>query len=99
MRWGRRLRLDPGVGVACWGCFFSEDALDVSLGGLRHEAFPGRVMAPLAGVRAGGRFWFLRKEAVEGFRNTFDHPYELVVRGGQDCALCHKVANGRRGVA
>ena len=29
----------------------------------------------------------------------FDHPHELVVRGGQDRGLCHKVANGCRGVA
>ena len=36
---------------------------------------------------------------MEGFPNTFDHPYELIVHGGQDRALCHKVANGRRGVA
>ena len=36
---------------------------------------------------------------MEGFRDAFDHPHELVVRGGQDRAMCHKVANGRRGVA
>ena len=36
---------------------------------------------------------------MEGFSDAFDHPYELVVRGGRDCALCHKVANGRRGIA
>ena len=36
---------------------------------------------------------------MERFRDVFDHPYELVVRGRQDHALCHKVANGRRGVA
>ena len=29
----------------------------------------------------------------------FYHPYELIVHGGRDHALCHKVANGRRGVA
>ena len=36
---------------------------------------------------------------MEGFRDAFDHPHELVVRGGRDRALCHKVANGRHGVA
>ena len=35
---------------------------------------------------------------MEGFRDAFDHPHELIVRGGRDRALCHKVANGRRGV-
>ena len=35
---------------------------------------------------------------MEGFRDAFDHPHKLVVRGGRDRALCHKVANGRRGV-
>ena len=36
---------------------------------------------------------------MEGFYDAFDHPHELIVRGGWDHALCHKVANGRRGVA
>ena len=36
---------------------------------------------------------------MEGFHDAFDHPYELIVHGGRDHALCHKVANGRRGVA
>ena len=36
---------------------------------------------------------------MEGFCDAFDHPHELVVRGGWDRALCHKVANGRRGIA
>ena len=36
---------------------------------------------------------------MEGFCDAFDHPYELVVRGGRDRALCHKVANNHRGVA
>ena len=99
MRWSCCLRLDPGVGVACWGCFFSGDALDVSLGGLRHEAFPGRVMAPLVGVRAGGRFWFLHEEPVECLRIVFDYLHELTVRGSLDHAQCHEVASGRRGVA
>ena len=29
----------------------------------------------------------------------FNHPHELVVRGRQDHASCHKVANSRRSVA
>ena len=36
---------------------------------------------------------------MEGFCDAFDHPHELVVRGGWDHALRHKVANGCRGVA
>ena len=32
-------------------------------------------------------------------RDAFNHPHELVVRGGRDRALCHKVAKGRCGVA
>ena len=56
-------------------------------------------MTPPAGVRDRVRPRPLHEEAMEGFRDTFDHPYELVVGGRQDRALCHKVANGRRGVA
>ena len=36
---------------------------------------------------------------MERLRDVFDDPHELIVRGGWDHALCHKVANGRRGVA
>ena len=35
---------------------------------------------------------------MERLRDVFDDPHELVVRGGWDHALCHKVANGRHGV-
>ena len=35
---------------------------------------------------------------MEGFCDTFDHPHKLVVRGGRDRALGHKVAYGRRGI-
>ena len=35
---------------------------------------------------------------MEGFYDAFDHPHELVVHGGWDRALGHKVAYGRRGV-
>ena len=56
-------------------------------------------MAPPAGVRARVRPWSLHEEAMEGFHDAFDHHHELVVHGGRDRALRHKVANGRRGVA
>ena len=56
-------------------------------------------MAPPARVRARVRPQTFREEAVEGFCDAFDHPHELVVRGGRDHALGHKVAYGRRGVA
>ena len=36
---------------------------------------------------------------MEGFCDDFDHPHELVVRGGQDHVLGHKVASDRHGVA
>ena len=55
-------------------------------------------MAPPAGVRARVRPRTLRKEAMEGFRDAFDHPHELVVRRGWDHVLGHKVAYGRRGI-
>ena len=36
---------------------------------------------------------------MERFRDVFDHPHELIVRGKKDHVSCHKVANGRRSVA
>ena len=36
---------------------------------------------------------------MERFRDVFDYPHELIARGWQDHASCHKVANGRRSVA
>ena len=36
---------------------------------------------------------------MEGFRDVFDHPHELVVRGWQNHVSCHKVANGCHSVA
>ena len=36
---------------------------------------------------------------MEGFCDTFDHPHEFIVCGGQDHVLCHQVASGHRGVA
>ena len=36
---------------------------------------------------------------MERLRNMFVHPHELIVRGGWDHALRHKVANGLCGVA
>ena len=51
-------------------------------------------MAPPTRVRARVRPRTLCEEAVEGFCDAFDHPHELVVHGGRDRALCHKVAVG-----
>jgi len=56
-------------------------------------------VAPPVGVRARVRPRPLLEEDVEGFHDAFDHPHKLVVCGGWDRALCHKVANSRRGVA
>ena len=56
-------------------------------------------MAPPARVRARVRPQPLHEEAMEGFREAFDHPHELIVHRGQDRASCHKVANDHRGVA
>ena len=36
---------------------------------------------------------------MERLHDVFDHPYELIVRGGWNHMLCHKVANGLCGVA
>ena len=36
---------------------------------------------------------------MERFYDIFDHPHELIVRGGWRRALRHKVANGICGVA
>ena len=98
-RWGRCISFGFATEVACWGSLLRGDAFDVSLGGTRHETFLGGVVAPPAGVRARVRPRPLREEAVEGFREAFDHHHELVVRRGRNRALCHKVAYGRRGVA
>ena len=37
-------------------------------------------------------------EVMERFHDVFDHPHEFIVRGRWNHALCHKVANGRRGI-
>ena len=36
---------------------------------------------------------------MERLHDVFDHPHKLIVRGRQDHALGHKVANGRRSIA
>ena len=36
---------------------------------------------------------------MEILHDMFDHPYELIVHGGWNHLLCHKVANGLCGVA
>jgi len=63
------------------------------------ELVSGGVMAPTSRVRARVQPWPLHEEVVEGFHDAFDHPHELIVCGGRDHALCHKVAYGRRGIA
>ena len=80
-RWGRCLPFSFVAEVAHRASLLHGDAFDVSLGGTRHEALPGGVMAPPAGVRARGRPWLLYEEVVERFRDVFDYPHELVVRG------------------
>ena len=55
-------------------------------------------MAPLAGVRVGGRLSFSREEAVETFHDVFGHPHELIICGGWRHALCHRVVNGLYGI-
>ena len=65
VRWGRCLPFGFIAKVAHWDSLLCGDAFDVSLGGTRHEAFPGGVMAPLAGVRARGQPWLLCEEVVE----------------------------------
>ena len=56
-------------------------------------------MAPPARVSARVQPWLLCEEAVEGFCDAFDHPHKVIICGGQNHALCHKVANGHCGVA
>ena len=36
---------------------------------------------------------------MERLYNVFDHPHKLIVHGGWNHMLCHKVANGLYGVA
>ena len=55
-------------------------------------------MALPVGVRARVQPRTFHEEAMEGLCDAFDHPHELVVRGGQDHAPCHKVAYGHRDV-
>ena len=98
MRWGRCPPFGSITKVAYRGSIIRGDDLDVSIGGTRHETFLRGVMAPPARVRARVRPRSLYKEAMEGFCDAFDHPHELVVHRGWDRTLCHKVANGRRGV-
>ena len=50
-------------------------------------------MASPAGVRARGRLRLLYEEVMERFHDMFNHPQELVVHGGWNHVLRHKVAN------
>ena len=36
---------------------------------------------------------------MEGFRDAFDHPHEVILHRWLNHASCHKVANGRHSVA
>ena len=54
VRWGHYVPLNFITEVAHQGSLLRGDAFDVSLGGTRHEAFLGGVMAPPARVRARG---------------------------------------------
>ena len=53
-RWGRCLPFSFAAKVARWGSLLHGDAFDMPLGGTRHDAVLGGVMAPPAGVRARG---------------------------------------------
>ena len=97
-RWGPCIPLDHVVEVVCWGSPSLMDAIDVSLGGTRHETFSRGVMAPPARVRVRGRLLFSCEKVVEIFHDVFGHPHELVVCGGWRRALLHRVANGLCGV-
>ena len=98
-RWGRCLPLGLIIEAVHWGSILLVDAFDVPLGGTCHEAFTRGVMAPPAGVKARGRLWLLYEEVMERLRDMFDHPHELVVCGGWDHVLRHKVANDLCGIA
>ena len=66
--YGGRVHCSPfgrATEVAHRGGLLPGDTFDVSLGGYRHEAFPGGMMAPPTGVRARVRPWAFRKEAME----------------------------------
>ena len=54
-RWGPCVPLNLVVEVVCWGSPSLANAFDVSLGSTCHETFSRGVMAPPAGVRAGGQ--------------------------------------------
>ena len=75
---GPRLPSGPGVRVGCRGGLPLEDAFDVPLGGFRHEAFPGRVMAPLLELE-------LEDDSGSSVRNlwglyvVFNYPHKLAV--------------------
>ena len=53
-RWGPYIPLDLIVEVIRWGSLSLMDPFDVSLGGTCHKTFMRGMMAPPAGVRAGG---------------------------------------------
>ena len=79
---GPCIPLDLIIKVIRWGSLSLVDAFDVPLGGTCHETFTRGVMAPLAGVRVGGRLRFSYNEVVERLCDIFGHPHELVIHGG-----------------
>jgi hypothetical protein len=64
------------------------DAFDVSLRGIRNEAFTRGVMAPPTGV----------KEVVERFHDVIRHAHELVIRGKRVHASCYEAVDGPRSI-
>ena len=54
VRWGPYIPPDLIIEVIRWGSFFLVDAFDMSLEGTHHETLTRGVMAPPAGVKAGG---------------------------------------------
>ena len=97
-RWGRYLPFGIIVEVVRRGSLLLGDAFDVPLKGVCHEAFMRGVMAPPTGVRARGQLWLLYEEIMERLYDVFNYPHELIIHGGWDHALHHKVANGLCGV-
>ena len=80
-RWGSCIPLDLVIEVVGRGSLLV-DALDMPFEGTCHETFTRGVMAPPTGVRARERLWLLYEEVIERFCDVFDHPHELVARGG-----------------
>ena len=90
--------LDLIIEAIRWGSLSLVDAFNIPLEGTYHETFMRGVMAPPTGVRARGQLWLLYEEIMERLYDVFNYPHELIIHGGWDHALRHKVANGVCGV-